>query len=104
MCVERGKTKLAQKEKKKQRGYVINQMGQRPKQQSLRCPRGNRGDGHGVLDLPSCGDNYRFGWRTTIPIRLQIKRYKPYNLSTMTPLVINCHNPVDLAEKANPCL
>lgn len=30
-------------------------------------------------------------------IRLQIKRHEPYNLSTMTPLVINyVINPVDL--------
>jgi hypothetical protein len=30
---------------------------------------------------------------------------EPRNLSTTTPLVINrSHNPVDLTEKANPCL
>ena len=39
------------------------------------------------------------------PIRPQIKRPKPYNLSTMTPLVINCvTNQVDLTKKANPYL
>jgi hypothetical protein len=33
------------------------------------------------------------------------QQLKPRNLSTTTPLVINRgHNPVDLAEKANPCL
>ena len=37
------------------------------------------------------------------PIRLQIKRSKPFYLSTMTPLVINhVTNLVDLAKKANP--
>ena len=39
------------------------------------------------------------------PIRLQIQRPKPCNLSTMTPQVINhVTKPVDLAKKANPCL
>jgi len=38
-------------------------------------------------------------------IQLQIKRPEPYNLSTMTPLIINCvTNPVDLSKKANPGL
>jgi hypothetical protein len=33
------------------------------------------------------------------------QQLEPRNLSTTTPLVINCsHNPVHLAEKANPCL
>ena len=39
------------------------------------------------------------------PIPLQIKRPEPYNLSTMTSLVINrVTNLVDLSKKANPCL
>nr|CAB3445264.1 unnamed protein product [Digitaria exilis] len=39
------------------------------------------------------------------PIRLQISKLQTHNLSTTTPLVINqSHNPVDLAEKANPYL
>jgi hypothetical protein len=33
------------------------------------------------------------------------QQLEPRNLSTTTPLVINRgHNPVDLIEKANPCL
>jgi hypothetical protein len=39
------------------------------------------------------------------PIRLQIQRPKPCNLSTTTPRVINrVTKPVDHAKKANPCL
>ena len=39
------------------------------------------------------------------PIRLQIQRPEPCNLSTTTPLVINrVTKLVDLAKKANPCL
>ena len=38
-------------------------------------------------------------------IQFQIKRPKPYNLSTTTSLVINrVTKPVDLVKKANPCL
>ena len=39
------------------------------------------------------------------PIRLQIERSNPANLSTTAPLVINqVTDQVDLAKKANPCL
>jgi hypothetical protein len=41
--------------------------------------------------------------RHTDPVSSQ--QLEPRNLSTTTPLVINRgHNPVDLTEKANPCL
>jgi hypothetical protein len=40
-------------------------------------------------DLPKGSDNYRFGWIRDTPIRLQIQRNEPYNLSTTNPLVIN---------------
>jgi hypothetical protein len=40
-------------------------------------------------DLPKGSDNYRFGWIRDTPIRLQIQRNVPCNLSTMNPLVIN---------------
>jgi hypothetical protein len=40
-------------------------------------------------DLPKGSDNYRFGWIRDTPIRLQIQRNEPCNLSTMNPLVIN---------------
>jgi hypothetical protein len=56
-----------------------------------------------VSDLPS-GEGYLVfvGMRHTDLASSQ--QLKPRNLSTTTPLVINRgHNPVDLAEKANPC-
>jgi hypothetical protein len=42
-----------------------------------------------IPDLPKGLDNYRFGWIRDTPIRLQIQRNEPSNLSTMNPLVIN---------------
>ena len=42
-----------------------------------------------ILDLPKGSDNYRFEWIRDTPIRLQIQRNEPCNLSTMNPLVIN---------------
>jgi hypothetical protein len=57
-----------------------------------------------VPDLPSGeGKLVLVGMRHTDPASSQ--QLEPRNLSTTTPLVINrSHNPVDLAEKANPCL
>jgi hypothetical protein len=40
-------------------------------------------------DLPKGSDNYRFGWIRDTPIRLQIQRIEPCNLSTTNPLVIS---------------
>jgi hypothetical protein len=42
-----------------------------------------------IPDLPKGSDNYRFGWIRDTPIRLQIQRNEPCNLSTTNPLVIN---------------
>jgi hypothetical protein len=42
-----------------------------------------------IPDLPKGSDNYRFGWIRDTPVRLQIQRYEPCNLSTTNPLVIN---------------
>jgi hypothetical protein len=42
-----------------------------------------------IPDLPKGSDNYQFGWIRDTPIRLQIQRNEPCNLSTMNPLVIN---------------
>jgi hypothetical protein len=42
-----------------------------------------------IPDLLKGSDNYRFGWIRDTPIRLQIQRNEPCNLSTTNPLVIN---------------
>jgi hypothetical protein len=42
-----------------------------------------------IPDLPKGSDNYRFRWIRDTPIRLQIQRNEPCNLSTTNPLVIN---------------
>jgi hypothetical protein len=42
-----------------------------------------------IPDLLKGSYNYRFGWIRDTPIRLQIQRNKPCNLSTTNPLVIN---------------
>jgi hypothetical protein len=42
-----------------------------------------------IPDLPKGSDNYRFGRIRDTPIRLQIQRNEPCNLSTTNPLVIN---------------
>jgi hypothetical protein len=42
-----------------------------------------------IPDLPKGSDNYQFGWIRDTPIRLQIQRNEPCNLSTMNPLVIH---------------
>ena len=39
-----------------------------------------------IPDLPKGSDNYRFGWIRDTPIRLQIQRNEPFNLSTTNPL------------------
>jgi hypothetical protein len=42
-----------------------------------------------IPDLPKGSYNYRFGRIRDTPIRLQIQRNDPRNLSTANPLVIN---------------
>jgi hypothetical protein len=42
-----------------------------------------------IPDLSKGSDNYRFGWIRDTPIRLQIQRNEPCNLSTTNPLVIS---------------
>jgi hypothetical protein len=54
-----------------------------------RATPGWRADKTWLSDLPKGSNNYRFGWIRDTPIRLQIQRNEPCNLSTTNPLVIS---------------